>query len=219
MIPPGVPFAPSPGYNPPAFNVPPGVGMLVLANVATFAAVLLLPDRWVDIMVNFSGLVPARFFAPWSHTEIERHAADYVPFVSYMFLHAGFTHLLFNMGFLLAFGGGVERRIGKAKMLAFYLLTGVLAGLFYALLHRASPVLLMGASGAVSGLFGGALRFLILEPRRAILAAIVWLIFTVLFGVIGADAFGEGGSIAWEAHVGGFVAGLVLFPLFDRRRT
>jgi membrane associated rhomboid family serine protease len=77
----------------------------------------------------------------------------------------------------------------------------------------------MGASGAVSGLFGGALRFLILEPRRAILAAIVWLIFTVLFGVIGAEAFGEGSSIAWEAHVGGFVAGLVLFPLFDRRRT
>ena len=219
MIPPGAPFAPSPGYNPPAFNVPPGVGLLVLVNLATFAAVVVLPDRWVSAMVGFAGLIPARFFAAWAHTEVHRSAADYLPFISYMFLHAGFTHLLFNMGFLLAFGGGVERRIGRARMLAFYLVCGVLAGIFYALLHRADAVLLMGASGAISGLFGGALRFLIHEPKRALVAAGVWLVFTVAFGLVGDGGLADGAGIAWEAHVGGFLAGVMLFPLFDRRRT
>jgi membrane associated rhomboid family serine protease len=219
MIPPGVPFAPSPGYNPPAFNVPPGVGILVLANIAAFATMLLLPERWGDLLLLGGGLIPKRFFAAWSESGIERHLTDFIPLVSYMFLHAGFSHLLFNMGFLLAFGGGVERRIGKLRMLGFYLLTGVLAGLFYAALHRSSAALLMGASGAISGLFGGALRFLILEPRRAIIAAGVWLAFTVLFGVIGDGGLADGAGIAWEAHVGGFVAGVVLFPLFDRRRV
>jgi membrane associated rhomboid family serine protease len=219
MIPPGVPFAPSPGYNPPAFNVPPGVGMLVLANIATFATMLLLPERWGDLLLLVGGLIPSRFFAAWSESGIERQFADFIPLISYMFLHAGFSHLLFNMGFLLAFGGGVERRIGKLRMLGFYLLTGVLAGLFYAVLHRSSAALLMGASGAISGLFGGALRFLIQEPRRAVIAAGVWLAFTVLFGVLGDPGLADGAGIAWEAHVGGFVAGVVLFPLFDRRRA
>jgi membrane associated rhomboid family serine protease len=217
VIPPGVPFAPSPGYNPPAFNVPPVVGILVLANLATFAALLILPERWGDLLLIFGGLIPQRFFAAWSETTIQRQLADFLPLFSYMFLHAGFTHLLFNMGFLLAFGGGVERRIGKLRMLSFYLLTGVLAGLFYAALHHASPALLMGASGAISGLFGGALRFLIREPRRALIAGGVWLGFTVVFGLIGDVGMGDGAVIAWEAHVGGFVAGVLLFPLFDRR--
>lgn len=217
MIPPGAPFAPSPGYHPPAFNVPPGVGLLVLVNLVTFAAVWLMPESWSHLMLGFAGLIPARFFAAWSQADMHAQAIDYVPFVSYMFLHAGFTHLLFNMGFLLAFGGGVERRVGKLRMLGFYLLCGVLAGIFYALLHRADAVLLMGASGAISGLFGGALRFLINEPKRALIASGVWLVFTVAFGLVGDAGMADGAGIAWEAHVGGFLAGILLFPLFDRR--
>ena len=220
MVPPGVPFAPSPGYNPPAFNVPPGVGLLLLVNLGAFALILLLPARLEQELIDITGLIPARFFAAWlAPAGVHRHAADYLPFFSYMFLHAGFTHLLFNMGFLLAFGGGIERRVGRFRMLAFYLVCGVLAGAFYALLHRADAVLLVGASGAISGLFGGALRFLIHEPRRAIIAAAVWLVFTVAFGLLGDGGLADGAGIAWEAHIGGFVAGILLFPLFDRRRS
>jgi len=214
MVPPGVPFAPSPGYNPPAFNVPPGVGVLLAANVVAFGLVMLLPGHWGELLVDYGALIPARFFAAWSSSEVHRHLFDYLPFGSYMFLHGGFTHLAFNMGFLLAFGGGIERRVGRWRMLAFYLICGVLAGIGYAMIHPHSPGLLVGASGAVSGLFGGALRFLVREPKRALIAGGVWVGFTVLFGVIGDTGLTDGASIAWEAHLIGFAAGLLLFPLF-----
>src|SRR5262249_18399559 len=210
-------FAPSPGYNPPAFNVPPGVGMLLAANVAAFGLLLLLPERWGDLLIGYGALVPARFFAAWSSPEVHRHLADYLPFGSYMFLHGGFTHLAFNMGFLLAFGGGIERRVGRWRMLAFYLICGVLAGIGYATIHPHSPGYLVGASGAISGLFGGAMRFMVREPRRAVIACGAWVGFTVLFGLFGSEAFTDGATIAWESHLVGFAAGLLLFPLFDWR--
>ncbi|MBC6441443.1 MAG: rhomboid family intramembrane serine protease [Rhodospirillales bacterium] len=146
--------------------------------------------------------------------------------VTSMFLHSGYFHLGGNMLFLWVFGDNIEDATGHAKFLVFFLTCGVIAGLCEILSGPESTVPIVGASGAIAGVLGA---YLMLHPRRRMLVLIVraipiylhvgivlvgWIIFQVGAGVWFA---GEGGSdIAWWAHVGGFVAGAALIPLFKR---
>jgi membrane associated rhomboid family serine protease len=121
-----------------------------------------------------------------------------------------------NMLALLAFGSGVERRIGGGRMLVFALLCGIAAAATHFAVYPMSPDPVIGFSGALSGLFGGILRFIARRGGTRLWPMVaVWLVMNVVTGETGMA--GDGEIVAWVAHSGGFAAGLVLFGLFDRQ--
>jgi len=164
--------------------------------------------------------------------------------VTYAFLHADWLHLIFNSVWLMAFGTPVARRLGAVRFVGFYLLCGVIAGIAYAGAQAGSVAPVIGASGAISGIIAGAALFVFERtgplarfgfdystdalravPRRpahkaltngqAMIFCGLWLGLTVLTGLIGLGAAGETVNIAWEAHIAGFIAGILFFPRFD----
>jgi membrane associated rhomboid family serine protease len=145
--------------------------------------------------------------------------------LSHIFVHGGWTHLIMNALAAFAFGPPVARHFGMtgrgiAAFYLFFLLCGALSGLGYVLVHWNSPALIVGASGAISGLWGGASRLLGrkgLKPprdRNVVTQAIAFLLLNVAIGLLG--PFMIGVSIAWEAHVAGYLAGLLLIGPFAR---
>ncbi len=148
--------------------------------------------------------------------------------ITSMFLHGSWLHLLGNMWFLQLFGNNVEDSMGRARFIVFYLASGVAAALLQVLLNPAAAVPMVGASGAISGVMGG---YLLLYPRVRVFAFVpvgfflmsialpAWtmLVYWFLIQLLGGFAsIGRAGGVAFWAHVGGFVAGLVLVKLFAR---
>lgn len=181
------------------------------------------------------GFTPAWFLAGGSPEPFLNWAPFSVNIVTYMFLHGGWLHLAGNMLFLWVFGDDVEDALGQPGFIAFYLACGMIAALAQAALDPASAVPVVGASGAVSGLLGA---FLVLYPRAQLNVLVpifvvmdvvrlpAWVVLAFWFGVqllYDQSAAGAAGGIAFRAHVGGFVAGMVLAPLFllasGRRRA
>jgi len=173
------------------------------------------------------GLVPARYAIP--------HVAAYFTtgqqlfsLFSFMFLHGGFWHLLGNMWSLYIFGDNIEDRLGPLRYLLFYLLCGLTSGLTHLIFNLSSNAPTIGASGAIAGVMGA---YFILYPRSKILTLIpiifipyfieipaffflgIWLFFQLL-NAAGSNA-GAGG-IAWWAHIGGFIFGILILKLLDR---
>ena len=146
-----------------------------------------------------------------------------------MFLHGSWMHLLGNMWFLWIFGNNVEDSMGRIRFVLFYLLTGVAAAAAQVATDPASGIPMVGASGAISGVMGGYLilyphvRVFTLVPLGILFTTIAlpawtmllyWMAIQVLGGL--SRLGGEGGGVAFWAHVGGFVAGLILIKLFAR---
>jgi membrane associated rhomboid family serine protease len=141
-----------------------------------------------------------------------------------MFLHGGFLHLGLNMLFFWVFGGNVEDRLGHLAYLVFYLVCGLLAGLAQMLAAPTSPTPMVGASGAIAGVLGA---YFLLFPRSRVLT-LVWLVIIARTVALPAVLFigiwfltqlfslpeGAGGGVAFAAHVGGFISGLVLVRVF-----
>jgi membrane associated rhomboid family serine protease len=152
-----------------------------------------------------------------------------------MFLHGGFWHLAGNMLYLWVFGNNIEDAMGHARYLLFYLLCGIAAVAAQVLLNPASQIPMVGASGAISGVLGAymllfprarvllglPLGFLIVQLGRfpAIWVLAAWFLMQLVLGTIAAaQAPGDSeGGIAFGAHIGGFIAGLVLVTVFKRR--
>jgi membrane associated rhomboid family serine protease len=146
--------------------------------------------------------------------------------VTSIFLHGGWGHLIGNLWFLWVFGNNIEDSMGHLRFVAFYLLTGVAAAAAQIALEPSSPVPMVGASGAISGIMGA---YVLLYPRARIdtlvgfwivpLPAWVMLGYWFLLQTSGVFVAGTvGGGVAYGAHVGGFVAGLVLVGLFRNER-
>src|SRR5437764_12080581 len=157
----------------------------------------------------------------------------YLTLITSMFMHGGFAHIFFNMLFLLIFGDNIEDRIGHFRYLIFYLVCGVLAGLAHvfatALFAGGNEASLLvpslGASGAISGVLGA---YLLLFPMRRVVVLIswfttavpafiaigLWFVFQLIsgLGVLGSGS--QQGGVAYAAHIGGFIAGLVLIKVF-----
>jgi membrane associated rhomboid family serine protease len=146
-----------------------------------------------------------------------------------MFLHGGWLHLLGNMLYLWIFGNNVEDAMGPGRFLAFYLLCGTAAALAQSLAGPLSTVPMIGASGAIGGVLGA---YLMLHPRANVYLLVVIVFFVRFISVPAALVLGlwfvmqflsgastpvGGGGVAFWAHVGGFVAGMVLVPVFKRR--
>ena len=195
----------------PILNIPPATKALLIANVAVHFLRLLLPGELDDDVIATFAFIPARYTAPG-----EFGWPALIDPISYQFLHGGLAHLAINMLALLAFGAGVERRIGGARMFAFAMICGVASVLAHLAVYPASLDPVIGASGAISGLFGAVLRFRLRGGARGLLPLVaLWIVMDAVTGVSGMG--GDGVSIAWIAHIGGFVAGLLLFGPFDRR--
>lgn len=223
-----------PGASVPAFNVTRAVGILIAVNVAVHLLRLLLPgDLGLRLLVHL-GFVPSIYFDASGAFALPALLSAYSAPVTYGFLHADAMHLLMNMAFLLAFGTGVERRLGFTRFFVFFavVLVASTIGTVLMYLYTGNTVLVVGASGAVSGLFGAVLRFALSpQPRLgmagqrrrsnpALIAGIAFIGVNLVFGLSGMDPFGAVRAIAWEAHLAGFAAGYLLFPLFDPpRRT
>jgi membrane associated rhomboid family serine protease len=181
----------------------------------------------LEKFVYLYGLVPARYSIP----EIASYFSPGIQLFSlfsFMFLHGGWLHLIGNMWSLWIFGDNVEDNIGSLRYLAFYLLCGILSGLFHLAFNLNSSVPTIGASGAIAGVMGA---YIILYPRSKILTLIPiffipWFIeipafiflaiwFLIQFANAAASSAASGG-VAWWAHVGGFVVGMALIKLFPR---
>jgi membrane associated rhomboid family serine protease len=178
-----------------------------------------------DRFVYIYGLVPARYSLP--------HIASYFSvqnqlfsLISFMFLHGSFWHLIGNMWSLYIFGDNIEDRLGSLRYLLFYLLCGLTSGLSHLLLNLNSNVPTIGASGAIAGVMGA---YFLLFPKSRILTLIpvlfipffieipayfflgIWFLLQFL-SAAGAD--GSAGGIAWWAHIGGFISGMILLKVF-----
>lgn len=220
----------------PVFRAPPIVLWLIGVLAALHAARTWLPEARAQALAFDYGLVPARY----SRAFLESRMADpgtvwdrLVPFVSYMGIHNDWTHLIINCLFLLAFAPIVARRFGPLLFLAFFIICGIAGALTYLAFNWGSPAPVVGASGAISGLMAAALRMLPgqtpwavpgatpLAPifsRQMVIFTAVLVAINVLTGVTGLPLGGENAQIAWQAHLGGYVAGLLLCGPFDALR-
>jgi membrane associated rhomboid family serine protease len=172
------------------------------------------------------GIVPLRYSDP----EISAHFTRFqqlLPFLTSMFLHGGVLHIIGNMWFLYIFGDNIEDRLGHVRYLIFYLLCGVAAGMVHLYTNWGSEIPTIGASGAISGVMGA---YLLLHPRSRILTlipiffffqfieipAFIFLGYWLLIQLFSASLTPRNvGGVAFWAHIGGFVAGLVFIKIFD----
>lgn len=204
--------------------------LLVLVNVAVFI--------WqVMIIVSFGEPALASFLDRYA--AVPADVTDGTPFevglFTSMFLHGGLLHIIGNMLYLLPFGDNVEDRMGHLRYLLFYVLCGLIATIVFILFNPGSNVPLIGASGAIAGILAS---YLVLHPRGrvkgfffiiillipitlpAVLFIGYWFVMQ-LFGSVasfGIDDVSTGSTVAYMAHIGGFLAGLVLTPLFAPKK-
>src|SRR5215207_1054757 len=204
---------------------------LIVLNVVAFLNEINRPERAVQAFIFAWGVVPREFAAG-----VDLPPQIPVPFwttlLTSMFLHGGWGHLGGNMLFLWIFGDNIEHRLGHVRFIVFYLACGLAASAAHILFNSGSVIPAVGASGAISGVLGG---YLLMFPRNrvyvltwggvmavpAIFMLGLWIVTQFVNGVGSIAVTDEtgGGGVAYMAHIGGFVAGLVLAPVFARGRS
>lgn len=214
----------------PRVHPPVAILVLIILNSLVFLYQLGLPPAAMERFIHFWGVIPARLFHPdWSvwHQYPDTH----LYLLSYMFLHAGWGHFLLNMLFLWIFGDNIEDVMGPWRFLVFYVACGLAALMLHMFFHPDSTSPILGASGAIAGVMGS---YFLLYPHSRVLTLIPIIIIPyfveipalVFLGlwfliqlVSGLSALGntDGAGIAWWAHAGGFLAGMLLLPLFRNR--
>ena len=204
---------------------------LIAANCAVFFIEISLGPAELEWFLSRFALIPARYFAPPHYAGPA--LADYLPFVTNMFLHGGWLHLILNMWTLWLFGPTVEDRLGPVRYALFYLASGVLASVTHLVFNPSSAVPALGASGAIAGVLGCYIRLfpfarlVVLVPILflplffevpAIVFAGLWFLMQMLQGTAELFMPASGGGVAWWAHVGGFVFGFAVGPMLRRSR-
>lgn len=203
---------------------------LILVNVLVFLFELSLGTRLDSFLFQF-GIVPIKVIysadIPGSNL-----ANTYFPFLSYMFLHGGFVHLIGNMWFLWIFGDNIEDRLGRIPFILFYFICGIGSAIVHVYFNSQSGVPCVGASGAIAGVLGA---YMVTFPRARVLVVlplfIIWQIielpaifvlgfwFLIQFFTGAATiSSAHGGGVAWWAHIGGFVLGIILIKIFPKAR-
>jgi membrane associated rhomboid family serine protease len=199
---------------------------LILANFAVFIYQFTLSPRAFKLFITANATVPARFPA-WLAGHAPFNAA-FLPLLTSMFLHSGIMHILGNMLFLWIFGDNVEDFFGHATYLFFYLVCGIGSGLLHVFFNLHSTLPALGASGAISGVMGA---YLVLFPRSQILTLVFvflipipavfilggWFVMQFL-SAIGTYGTITSGGVAWWAHVGGFLLGMLITALAKPRQ-
>ncbi len=200
---------------------------LILANAAVFFYELSLDPRLLESLIFQMGMVPAAITGA-----VIPGTGGYFTLVTSMFLHGGWMHVIGNMLYLWIFGNNIEDSMGHLRFIFFYLITGLAAAAAHLAFNAASTVPTIGASGAVSGVLGA---YLVLFPHARVqtlvtlgffiriiyVPAWVLLIFWIGLQLLNqalAPMDPTAGGVAYAAHIGGFVAGLALIPVFRKYR-
>ncbi|MGI6588703.1 MAG: rhomboid family intramembrane serine protease [Peptococcia bacterium] len=154
----------------------------------------------------------------------------YPPLLTATFLHGSWFHVISNMLYLWIFGDNIEDRLGHLRFLFFYLFTGIAANLIYYVTAVNSPIPLVGASGAIAGILGAyfitfpkarittlffVFVFIFLREIPAVFFLLLWFIIQIFNGVFNAGTTGS--SVAWWAHIGGFITGFILMPFLKKK--
>jgi membrane associated rhomboid family serine protease len=207
-------------------NYPIITHLIIAVNVMVYLFQL-SQGATIDHFILIYGLVPARYSDPYLAGYFTL-GQQLFSFLSFMFVHGGFWHILFNMWSLYIFGDNVEDRLGPIRYLVFYLLCGWVSGLAHLFLNWHSQIPTVGASGAIAGVMGA---YFILYPRAKILTMIpvlfipffielpaffflgLWFFFQLASASLSPA---QGGGIAWWAHIGGFLFGIICLKLFTR---
>lgn len=227
----------------PILTIPGSMTALLVVMVGIHGVRALLPlDVDQEVIWTF-GFVPARYDTSVLAGQFPGGVgAEVWTFLTYAFLHADIAHILFNMLWLLPFGSAVARRFGPTRFFAFFAVTAIAGAFAHLVTHQHEVAPMIGASAAVSGAMAAAIRFAFqhgsflsfrrsdaetaarvpalslirsFQSSRVLGFLAVWFGLNILTGM-GAIAVGASSqSIAWQAHIGGFVAGLLLFSLFD----
>ncbi len=227
----------------PIFNAPAVIVATTLLMVAIHVVRAFLPESVDQQVLLYFAFIPLRYDpSVLAEGAVPGGlAADVWSFVTYAFLHADSTHLTVNMLWHLVFGSAVAWRFGTVRFLLFFLITAAAGAVAHLIAYSGEMVPMIGASAAISGATAAGIRFVFqmggplgmfrvqgraafrvpaislvdaFKDRRVVLFLVVWAGLNLLWGA-GVGAFGGGQTIAWQAHVGGFLAGLLLFPLFD----
>ncbi|WP_027583204.1 rhomboid family intramembrane serine protease [Bradyrhizobium sp. Ai1a-2] len=214
-----------------------------IALIAVIHLRVLLPPEWENWTIDVFGFIPKRYDSTLLNVTFPGgEGAKVWTFVTYSLLHANLTHIVFNVLWLLPFGSALARRFGALRFYLFMAVTAAAGALAHLLTHEHAIAPMIGASASVSGTMAAAIRFAFvkgsflsfsrgdaeaaakvpalslsraLRDSRVLAFLAIWFGVNLIFG-IGSIAIGaDGASVAWQAHIGGFLAGLVLFSLFD----
>jgi membrane associated rhomboid family serine protease len=228
----------------PLFNIPPVVlavlGVLILVHLVR--TLLLTEQQYIELLLTFA-FIPARYdSSAMLGGALPGGGADIWTFVTYALIHADWMHLGVNTVWLLPFGSAVARRFGPTRFLVFLAVTSAAGAALHLATHPGEQNPMIGASAAISGTMAAAMRFAfqrggplglfrgtddsayrvpaiplsgVLRDPRVLLFLTVWFGVNILFGLGSFPLTGNEQSVAWEAHIGGFLAGLLLFSWFD----
>ncbi|HEX3247345.1 MAG TPA: rhomboid family intramembrane serine protease [Chloroflexota bacterium] len=219
--------------DPPRRSAPVVMIAIVLANIAMFLYELTLGDRALDQFFFSAGVIPSEYVTGRNIGPPPPGGLIYLTLLTSMFMHGGFLHIASNMLYLWVFGDNVEDRFGHLGFLIFYLAAGVVASLTHIFMNMGSQIPSVGASGAIAGVLGAYLvmfpgasirtlvflgPFILLPRISAIFLIGFWFLSQAFAGLasLGATSEQTSGVAVW-AHIGGFIAGIVLVPLFRRR--
>lgn len=222
----------------PFLRTPAVVIWLIVVLIGIHGLITTVFAQYANVIYVTYGFVPARY-SPAFLAHTGRNPGSFfdqaLPFVTYIFLHGSWAHVLINSVWLLPFGPVVARRFGSLLFLVFFLVCGISGAAVHLALHWGSTAPVVGASGAISGLMAAGFRMLPMGPGetgeqplapilsgRILVWSALWAIVNVIAAVTGLGTGGGLNVIAWEAHMGGYVAGLFLvgpFDAFARRRS
>jgi membrane associated rhomboid family serine protease len=228
----------------PIFNVPPIIigTIAAFAFVHVWRTLVLTGDEDLEFLLQFA-FIPARYSSAVAHRGVlGGNGADIWTFVTYAFIHGDIVHLGVNTVWLLPFGTAVARRFGVLRFLAFVAATAAAGAALHLATHIGELAPMIGASAVISGFMAAAIRFAFqrggplgvmragdaeayrvpaaplgeaFRDPRTLAFLIVWFGLNFLFGLGSVGMLGIEESVAWQAHIGGFLAGLLLFALFD----
>ena len=228
----------------PIFNIPSVViaVIAVLVIIHLVRTLLLSEQQDLEFLLSFA-FIPARYDNSFVlDGALPGGGADLWTFVTYALIHANWMHLGVNAVWLLPFGSAVARRFGALRFLAFFAVTAAAGAALHLATHAGEQFPMIGASAAISGTMAAAMRFAfqrggplaligradasayrvpaiplrgVLSDGRVVLFLVVWFGINILFGAGPLPITGNEQPVAWEAHIGGFLAGLLLFSWFD----
>lgn len=222
---------PSTGGREPILNLP----AVVVALIAICVAVQLMQSYVLTNEQDEAFLIRAAFIPMRYSGQYMIDVYAFTTPITYAFLHGGFTHLAVNMVWLAAVGTPLANRIGWVRFLLFWVVCAAAAAGLHYMLHPTDYVPLVGASGAIAGMMAATPRYLFrvdrfssspayvgpllplmmsLRSPQVLVFIVIWMGGNLLVGLLGAPGVSD--SIAWEAHVGGFLAGFLLLALFER---
>ena len=229
----------------PLFNIPPVIvaTLAVLAFVHGFRTLVLSADQNIELLLTFA-FIPARYDTSvvLGGALPGGFGAEIWTFVTYSLIHADWTHFGVNAIWLLPFGSALARRFGAVRFLLFFAVTAAAGAAMHLATHPGAQFPVIGASAAISGAMAAAMRFAfqrggplnmlrgadeeayrvpaiplsgMLRDARVLIFLGVWFGINILFGYGSLPITGSDQPVAWQAHIGGFLAGLLLFSWFD----